>query len=354
MSAGPLLLVMLGSLVGAAQAEEGEQSVLIWQGFRQSWGYNHRVARLGDWVSGGEVHHAAATGTGPDRAEFESLHLRWQADDLWWQNTVVELDLSGLEGEAVRSHITLEVPANPGAPEDTEVLALLSGFDLAATGSADKVQAFRVSLGEAGHDPVSGQLQVALEAGLTADCNSPECPREDGVDYRLRVHVLWLWVRGSWVSQRVEHATRWSRWQEPEATRVTGLLQANPGVVGANILAWREISFAMDRPAHLLRFHTVLHPGAYDPSTGVQAYEIEWGFLPWQRGMKAAHLPYSLLAYRSGGEARWSGEVVLLQSGPGRVEPARVSGLLKWPGRNLPASDPAALWQGPSPRRDEP
>jgi hypothetical protein len=330
-------------------AEAAEAPGILWRGVEQTWGYNHRVGRIGSWVDSemdaegncvAQLGHGAASGTGPDRAEIRT-EFTVLGDQVRSQSTVVALVLHGREGELIEVNAWVDSPFEAGTLDGLPV-AVLGGFDLQAQGRADKLQALEIHLDQV----EEGRHGVQLRASLMGDCDSPECePREEKVSYVLRVHVTWLALGedSNVSSQRFEQEQEWGRWRAP---KVLGKSLVWKGEGGGRYpfasVAWTGIALEMKKAHHLLEWHSVLHPQRYDAATGEMHLEAKLGVLQWRPGMKWARLPYSLFSYRQSGTAHWRGEALLIQLSQKPVQKAvRFEHI--WPGRNLSAADPQAF-----------
>ena len=82
------IIMFLISIQISAQVDVG----VIWMGFEHEWTYNHRLNRLGDYVSQPEFdgfehpvkhYHTGATGLGWDEALFTSYYTVVKANGIW-------------------------------------------------------------------------------------------------------------------------------------------------------------------------------------------------------------------------------------------------------------------------------
>ena len=259
----------------------------------------------------------------------------------------VELDLVGLEGLPLSATGRATVVAQGALAGRAQYLALLSGFDLVATGSADKPKRFALALGAVTADPRDGSLTVPVTAELDAACDTPECPLfVNTVDYRLVVDVL---VVAAGDALRVtegsfERSFGWGTLVEVAPPPVAAALQGTGGgSFPAAALALAGFELELDAYHHLLSWEQAVLPGDYDPATGVHALQLGLAFQQWQAGMKFTHLPESLLAFKAPGQATLRADVALLQLAAGEVTHGSWRGSLDWPGYGAPADTAAAV-----------
>lgn len=331
---------MWASVWTSAQATE---PIYIWQGFDQNWKYNHRVARLGDWIEeqNGEMwhHHSAASGTGGDRATYSSTVSVLHGSALQGRSQFLEVDLIGHEGETIREEMALDCHLDSALGQEQEV-AVLSGFEIEALAAADKLEILEISIGNGESD------RPPLRVEMRANCDSAECRRRDNsVQYRLRVHVLCLGTEADWAihNTTMERDQAWSRRQGQGQRDDVVTLQGTSGdQYPTAIVGWQGFRLELNSSMHMLAWESQFELGEYSAESGEQQMTIGLGFSQWKRGMKWPHIPMSWFAFRESGSAKWQADVVLLQLATGRVETVNPKGELKWPGRNQAASDPRA------------
>lgn len=195
-----------------------QQSVLIWQGFKHRWTYNHRIARIGSYIRhektirGGVpkrvglrglvmriigkkptplntptrglqaiVGHTGASGWGPDILKYTDLyaHVRG-AEDVWFQPEHLEIPRIYCQ---LRDLTVIDEQFEVVLHEDLHGLAcydvFLNGFDLESRHIDGKLMDFRLEV-TAENTPHKNQnnevaLNVTLRGGFRFDCRSLEC-----------------------------------------------------------------------------------------------------------------------------------------------------------------------------------
>src|SRR4051794_2533027 len=111
----------------------------VWQGFRHSWTYNHRLNRIGNWLEAGArsgdsleitAGHSAASGSGRDEASFTGYHTAVRAAGVHYREIrrTIHISAREQEGQAFQCEIRL---GRDSVPVDCDrFAAILAGFDL--------------------------------------------------------------------------------------------------------------------------------------------------------------------------------------------------------------------------------
>lgn len=155
----------------------------IWQGFHHTWTYNHRLNRLGDWLEFEtpdentvkvQSAHAAASGSGEDKAAFTSFSAVTRAAGI--RCTQHSLDghlIDGTEEHPQAFVIPFSIAGVP--PEHDVFAAVLRGFDLFSNKDADKLLSLHLATTPPVRHEQSGDVRFSLIGALNVDCDSPEC-----------------------------------------------------------------------------------------------------------------------------------------------------------------------------------
>ncbi len=192
-----------GALVLESSSEGFVGGAAVWQGFSHTWGYNHRINRIGSILEqseggcpqvGGdslcEVRwtNTGASGTGPDSATVRTWLALVAAPRIGFGAASGELLLSGAEGASLSADGVIDVALDDYPAGRSQFVALFNGFDLLALDSADKLIRFGVHVGEVEVDGGVAHVPVRVEGAFA--CSSAECPPRDLVDYSVRVSAL--------------------------------------------------------------------------------------------------------------------------------------------------------------------
>lgn len=198
------------SSVAVEVADPGNDTAVLWRGFRHAWSYNHRFNRFGSWVDmkncdGSsceyEVGHSAASGTGEDVAATRDAYTELSAKGVAFHQDSITLELNGSEKRAgpidqsFSENRTVTVPfqADTELENRDEYVALLNGMDVVSQGSAAKLIDFELNVSEV--RTTSGGLEFDVEKNVKFDCDSFECDGLFGkgiqdIDYEIEVQYL--------------------------------------------------------------------------------------------------------------------------------------------------------------------
>ena len=139
---------------------------VIWMGFEHQWSYNHRLNRLGDYISQPEFegydfpvkhYHTGATGLGKDEAYFSSYYTVLKTEQAGLQSGHVELNLANKEGKRSSIRTTLSIPLQENLQDRDQIVGLLNGFDLIASEGADKLKMLHIDLSDPVYKPHRSQ-----------------------------------------------------------------------------------------------------------------------------------------------------------------------------------------------------
>ncbi len=328
-------------------------NAVVWGGFSQVWGYNHRVNSLGDHVGplvcddGGcaaVVTHAAASGAGSDTASWASRYTSVVAPGVSFLggSTLLAIDAEEAEGELIAFSTEVILPE---APVGEELHALLNGFDLQATGDADKLEHFALAIGEP--EVEADHVRVPIDVAIELDCDSVECdlPFQADTSVHYELLVSWLLVAGDTatlavtpVTERADYAWR-NTWIDDEIqlrdmTRSTSV-QGREGL-GSGILGVRGFAVDLDDEHHMAEWATIVEPGRYEPSTGTLAFDATIAFKQWNAGTW-----WNPVSYTSPGAGAIDLDLALVQLRDACTRSGEVGGTITWVADNGPASSAA-------------
>lgn len=311
---------------------------LIWRGMHHRWTYNHRINRSGDWLTVPECDegctaeqvHAAASGSGADRASFEGF-ASWMPGVRSWYGTI-ELWLDGDEGETLEETACIELPEEVG---DGPVV--LRGYDMDAVEAADSLWAVSVGI-ERKDDQVCGSAEIKMA------CRTPECGAEALTTYT--VDLPFVVLTGDLRTDRtaVSHEQIWKAGDlrdepvpEPIRTSFAGspVRPAAVGIAGFGI--------ELDAPHHTRGFDLAARPGPIGDD-GQIPVELDLFYVQWGPVEMA---PLTVAQFAHAGEARLDIDLVLVQPEGIGVHALDSRGTLYWPGKGADASVPIAEHRAP-------
>lgn len=313
----------------------------IWNGFQQTWGYNHRLNRLGDYAGaptcGGDggcvvpAVHTAATGSGSDVGTYQSRLVMVQSPGVAFVQGSTLFHVDNRKGEGTLLHYTTQqrVAIREGLWNRGHYDVVLGGFDLRSTKEPDKVSQFAIGVD---HAHVEG-TDVVFDVDLTLklDCDSAECNAfKRGVSYD--VAVMWTLMGADdemhAQSSRMQVDYSWDRGRhatELEAPRQTHLLRGVPGIYSTAFTAFHRISLTLDRAHHYQEWATRLFPMRYDAEYGLASVDVTLFFKQWNQESRQRWLSFT-----DRGSAAMEAELVLVQLRGGTVADQEVDGTTVW------------------------
>lgn len=328
-------------------------AAVVWNGFSHVWGYNHRINSFGDYVEpvscepegcAAEVVHTAASGSGSDVAQWSSHYTRVAAPDVLFLGGTSRfvVDREAAEGELIAFTVTVVVPAATLADQD-QVHALLNGFDVLATGDADKLSHLTLAVGEPEVD--GDNVAIPIDVALLLDCDSVECDgtfqTDESVHYELL--VSWLLVAGgSSLAVTPASAETAYTWRNGGLDDEIGL--ADPVAQGeiegdrarpyaAAALGFTGFSVDLDDDHHMAEWATRVEPGRYDRVTGRLPFDANLAFKQWNAGTW-----WNPVSYTSPGAAAMRADLVMLEFEDACVLSDYVSGAIAWTADGGPAT----------------
>lgn len=193
-----MLAVLAVLELGVLKGQGGAECATVWNGFTQSWGYNHRLKRMGDWVApvgDGSCDftrgHAGETGTGPDSLRYRQYGMAVEAPGVGFYQAELGMLLEGNEGEWIEVVGEGSLFHTSLGEEGTAATVVLNGFDLRTSIGADKLGEFEVVIDSVWRDLEARKLHYRVRAGLRMSCRTAECGWLDRrVSYELEVAVL--------------------------------------------------------------------------------------------------------------------------------------------------------------------
>jgi len=155
----------------------------VWQGFEMNWTYNHRLNRLGSFVSDDSVYNTASAGTSIDSGWFSTHYLLVPEAGLQFQQLKISQRVEARENEIIRIQIDTVVPVS-----FHHSVFFLNGFDISANNDADQLQLikFGVKMLKGNYD--STWLRINME--LNFNCPGLSCDwLNNQIDYDVSLYV---------------------------------------------------------------------------------------------------------------------------------------------------------------------
>jgi hypothetical protein len=348
-------------------AQSSRDCAAVWNGFSQSWGYNHRLNRLGDQIQIPDLipqnckilsTHTAASGSGADVADFTSYATTVKSLGNRFHQYESVLEFEGKEGNLIHSEIELVLPYSECQNPDWSVNAVLNGFDLftAEGAKADKVHGFYLGIDSVWTDLEALKVHIRIAADLLFSCSSLECERfNNEVHYQMKVQCLV--VHGTDVEashDRIGRGLSWTRDSLADSAPISTSVLGRPGYRSA-ALGIKSLRVMLDDEHHFSDWSMYVSPGFYDASSGLMQYKAGLYFGQWNPEQYDAFRKYYIgkpaippkwAVKRESGSAIMEIGLTLLQFQNADTSPDSLKGQIHWktvPGRQIPASDSMAV-----------
>lgn len=293
------------------------------------WGYNHRLNRTGALIEQvpcrasaatgpttcrARITAVAASGSGSDDAALETHFALVAARGVRAVSATREIVVQGLEGDAVTVRAEVPIPADAQWLDLPRRVGLLSGFDLASLGSADKLQLLSIRV-EAPRVEIDGDralvvAPVVVEAQL--GCTSMECPPKNRVDTSVLVGVTALGGPESALALTdidlgVSYA--WDKKSELPSSAARVAVPELPPDRGTSVLAVRGFSVETSDEIHVSDLGLTVSEAELEGERPTARLLIR----NWRRGMRSERPPMSWFAYRKPGRASWRVDLVRVE-----------------------------------------
>jgi len=323
-------------------------TVAVWQGFKHSWTYNHRLPRLSDLVqtepdSDGTsvVHtfHAAATGLGSDVGVYQSYYTFTRIKSVHIYSGRKQFHFVGKKGENVQDSRTIRIPLENGITRNSHAVAFLNGFDLYTDLNAFKIQHLDLKISDCSIDSTQNEIVFDLTASITLDCRSLECKKFDpNYNYSLRVEYAVISGRENLAfnSQIISNSFHWNKKEELALTSRQSSMTGNGKSKFSNaILAFKSLNIDLDKEHWFIDWNTFISPMEYNLESGVYKYQSGLVIREWKKGMRrdSAEPLESMFSFRDRGAGTVSAEIALIQFASGCTKQDSISGQIEWNGR---------------------
>lgn len=329
---------------------------ILWRGFQQSWGYNHRLNRMGDYADDPDYKgfpfepdmvHCAATGLGMDTCHILTYYSYLEGKDLAIRSGDVPFQLQGFKNQQMVGTQEVVLKTGKDIGPNTVLTTFINGFDMYSNTSAQKLQAFGISISDPVYIDSLHEVHFTITGTMTLDCQSLECPLLTAkVDYHL--HVFYLLVASNHAAKRSQPFTfrySWNKKNELEPNPVDDTITGiGNNAYPAGLVGFKELNLQLDNEHWILAWNSYLDPIEYIPETGQIHFTRDLMFKQWSEAMrKSSEKKYeSKLSERRPGIAKFTGQIQLLQLRDACVKNSGLVGNIKWNGKNVAPDQPRA------------
>lgn len=319
---------------------------VVWQGFQHHWSYNHRLARLGDFVSVTSDSdtttltrhfHTAATGLGEDVGEYTSYYTFARMQNIEVIQDKISFSLSGERGETAVDTQSVRIPLKSKITSSARMTAFINGFDLYSTQSAFKIVSLQMEIVNIVADSTSQNVMITLRSALSMNCRSIECKKFDTrYNYKIDINVAGLVARDANMAVNMHRFTEQYQWNKSQELRVPIRTYFIIGKINPTFdhafLAFRRLSVRLDQEHWFIDWNTYLSPLQYSANIGSYQFKLGLMIREWKKGMrfKSVQPAESIFAMRGSGSANLSTDIELIQFKSGCSVQDSISGEIEW------------------------
>jgi hypothetical protein len=337
-----LFFILISSFLTALQAQE--KAFAIWQGFEHKWAYNHRLNRMGDYISQGPYQklphvftsvHTGATGLGKDTAIFRSYFATVRTKDLDFFPGVLKIKLQGKQGDICQVNKRVYI-VNAALAKQPQLGVIFNGLDLVSESGADKLQLLKIQFSDPVRRNMSDTIDLTLQAAIIVDCRSFECNRFNKLyDYDLHVHYLVLGGKMRVSSTDYNESVIWSKQETCEESIYSKTVAGNTGYKNA-FLAFKNIFIVLNQDHWILSYANAITRADYNNLSGSMCTQHVCYIRQWETGMKQVS-SQSKFSEKRPGWGMLQGTMQLIQFNNGNISYFERNGDIGWDGDNQSA-----------------
>ncbi len=321
---------------------------LIWRGMEHKWTYNHRVNRLGNYVTMQDTPkaiHLSATGLGSDSTFFTSHYTYVESPNAYFKEVSVSIQVNGKEGELLTKTQEVYIPIDPWMHDKQSYQALINGFEITSILKADQIQLFRFLVKEVEYSHESSEIKVKVDFNLVTNCRTIECPVfNNKTAYDLTIKLLIIAYDGDDVNLIDAYSSRNYVWDqkiqiENESQKVVTLGEKN-GLFPVATVGIKGLGIILNEEHWLLEMNQYIIPNQYDAQSGILVSDANLKYVEWKKGMQQfAVAPFKAkFAKRRSGYALLDMNLAMIQFKQATIKQGKSSGTSFWGGWNQDAS----------------
>ena len=327
-----------------AQEIHPYNKAIIWRGMEHEWTYNHRINRMGNYVSfdgeNGYSLHSSATGLGSDSSYSRTYYTFVESPYLYFKEIVVTVSIKGKEGELLTTVNEQNVDLDQWMKGKDVYAALISGFEIMSLLKADQLQVFRCFVENPIIENQTGQLKLKTHLDLVTNCKSLECQvLNKQTAYEIKVPILIIaydYNNAALTNTYNTISYDWDRSTEAEDIKKDIQINGRRNEFSEAFVGITGFGVVLNKQHWLLQHKSYIHPGTYDAQLGTMQSSINLRFLAWSKDMhdsKVAPLK-SKLAKRKKGYVLLDMNTLMIQMKSGKTKSAVSESSLFWKGKN--------------------
>lgn len=324
-------------------------SIYIWQGFKHSWTYNHRINRIGNFLDeqNKEIVYTAASGLGADSTYYQSKYSLVTDSDIHAYSGKTALRLTGKEGKAITMSQEIKVAVSE-EDQGKKFYPLLNGFDMLSIKKADKPEKIDISISAVEQGVVSDFITIRIDVILQADCSTLECSFfKQEVDYNLDVHYMVLFGKRDSFSTKTYQASNAYEWDKEEEiflTKEKHEIALEQHFQNATI-GIQQFSITFDTEHWIMKWNNYIGDMKYDKAKHTLGFDLELSYKEWRKNMKrkSAFPRHSRFSKRGKGSVELKTGLLVISFENGKEESIVKKGRMFWRGKNQSADSEDAM-----------
>ncbi len=316
----------------------------VWQGFKHKWSYNHRINRLGNFISKENNHfyttHTSASGVGADSTYFTTFYSKVSSPNIVFKETIITISVYGNEGDLLNKIEEIAIKADPWFQKKDNYRAFINGFDIRSLLKADQIQLLGFNVDNPTYSHETNEVKFRASMSLSTNCRTVECPLfSNHTAYELTLHVLLMGYNNKEAQTVDAYFSKeyiWDKQVEVSDLGMTKILQGQPdfpkataGIRGLNIL--------LDMEHWVKEIDNYITPLNYNSTLGELELQTNQLFIEWRKGMErfATEPKKAMFAKRGSGYAIMQLFPTMIQFRDGEIKRSKISGSTYWKGLNV-------------------
>ncbi|MGB1018048.1 MAG: hypothetical protein ACPGVH_03175 [Chitinophagales bacterium] len=327
-----------------AQEIKDYNKALIWRGFEHQWTYNHRINRLGDFVSmsngKGYTTHSSASGVGSDSTLATTHYTYLETPDVAFKETELKIFITGNEGELLTQNASEYLDLEHYMLEKENYYVILNGFEIKSVSKADQLHLFRFYIEDPVFNEQTNQLLVKGSFNLVTNCRTLECAIFNNTTaYELTLKLLVFAYDNKKVNFNNNIASRNYVWDteievkdDTKNVNIYGIQNS----FSAACVGIKGMSYVLDEEHWVVELNGYTTPKKYDPESGIMNADVDMKLSEWKSDMNTfAVSPFlSKFSKRKSGYALLNMNIVNIQFSDASIIHGKQISRSFWIGKN--------------------